>query len=123
MSIDVRRQRRDTPFKCCYWKRDVNGTGDSDTLTNNKKCDGYFYAKMVEDKSKDEQDIANVWNTHYQSVTLLTHDVVNLEANDLVRFGGKLWIVERVSEKIIQKQAYFSSNLSKDTKVVLRNGN
>lgn len=122
MAIDVTRSRRDTPFKCSYWKRNERNYGDSNTLITNNKCDGYFYAKIVNNKRQDSQDIGNVWEIDFQEITLLTHDIVNIREKDLVKFNNKIWLVLRTEERYIQKGFYNRVNGSKDTMLVLRNG-
>lgn len=120
--IDLNRSRRGYNYKCFYWKRDASGLMDNEELVHKNKPTGVFYAKIVSSKSNDKQDIAGVFRVGIEGITIETNDIVDLNKDDLVNFDGKTWIVGRVNDDPVQKNAEFGHNTSKKTAIELNKG-
>lgn len=120
--IDLNRSRRGYNYKCFYWKRDISGVMDNEELVHKTKPTGIFYAKIVSSKSNDKQDIAGVFRVGIEGISIETNDIVNLDKDDLIQFDGKIWIVGRVNDDPVQKNAEFGHHTSKKTVIELNKG-
>jgi hypothetical protein len=120
--IDLNRSRRGYNYKCFYWKRDVNGAMDNEELVHKTNPTGVFYAKIVSSKSNDKQDIAGVFRVGIEGITIETNDIVNLDKDDLIQFDGKIWLVGRVNDDPVQKNAEFGHKVSNKTTIELNKG-
>ena len=118
--IDLDRTRRGYNFKCFYWTRDFKY--DNETLVHNTKPSGLFYARIINNKAQDTQDVAGVFRVGTQNITIETCDVVTLNKDDIVQFDNNIWIVGRVTSYAIQKNAEYSSRYSKQTTIELNRG-
>lgn len=122
MAIDLYRSRRNNFFKCNYWKRNVIGIQDNEELIHNITPSGIFYAKIVDSKMDTAQDIANVFRSGYEEMSIQTEDIVDIQHDDIVLFRGQLWFAERVNENVIEKNTQFSTKPSKQTTILIRKG-
>lgn len=120
--VDIYRSRKSYPYRCLYWKRDVNGIMDNETLTHNKRPDGVFYAKIASSKSNDTKDIANVFRVGFEGITIETQDLVELDKDDIVSFDEKIWLVGRCNNDPIQKNAEYGRRTSSKTTIELNKG-
>lgn len=118
--IDIYRSRRGKNFKCLYWKRKI--LLNQEELEHKKNVSGVFYATITTSKSKDIQDIANVFRIGVEEIVLQTEDIVNLEPDDKVLFKGDIWLVLRTNDEVIQKNAQYGLCESKSTNIYLRKG-
>lgn len=119
---DLRTSRKGYNFKCYYWNR-ANFNQSSEELVHKTTCSGSFYAKIVSDKDGDKENMAgNVFRVGFQTLSVETNDIIDLKKDDIVQLNGKNWIVTRVSERLNQKNAEFSSSMSKKTIISLQTG-
>lgn len=120
--IDIYQSRRKYPYRCTYWKRDLNGVMDNNTLIHEKTPDGVFYARIASSKYSDTQDVINVFHVAEQGLTLETQDIVSLEKDDIVLFRGQHWLAGRINNDPVQKNAEFGAKESNITYIELRKG-
>ena len=120
--IDLNRSRRGYNYRCLYWKRDETGVMDNETLIHKKTPDGVFYAKIVSSKANDTQDVAGVFRVGYEGITIETQDIVHLDKDDIILFDNKKWLVGRVNNDPIQKNAEYSHKTSNKTTIELNKG-
>ena len=86
--VDIYRSRRTKNYRCLYWKRKI--ILNQEELEHRKNVSGVFYATITTSKSKDIQDIANVFRVGVEEIVLQTEDIVNLEPDDKVLFNTVL---------------------------------
>lgn len=120
--VDIYYSRRGYNYKCFYWKRDESGVMDNETLIHEKKPDGIFYAKIASSRSNDKQDVVGVFRVGIEGVSIETNDNVSLNKDDLVQFNGDVWLVGRVNNTPIQRNAEFGHNTSVKTTIELNKG-
>lgn len=120
--IDLYRSRRGYNYKCFYWKRDTSGVYDNEELIHKTRPTGVFYAKIVSSKANDTQDVAGVFRVGTEGITIETLDIVNLDKDDLIQFDGNIWIVGRVNNEPLQKNAEFGHKTSNKTTIELNKG-
>ena len=95
---------------------------DNEEIIHNYKPDGVFYAKIVSSKSNDTQDIADVFRVGIEGLTLETQDVIDLDKDDLVQFDGYVWLVGRINNDQLQKNAEYGNRTSNKTIIELNKG-
>jgi hypothetical protein len=95
---------------------------DNEKLVHEKTPSGMFYARIVNNKSTDTQDVAGVFRVGTQNITIETCDSVSINKDDIVQFDNEIWIVGRVTSYAIQKNAEYSSRYSKQTTIELNRG-
>lgn len=120
--VDIYRSRKGKFYRCLYWKRDVTGVMDNETLVHNTKPSGVFYAKISSSKFNDTQDIAGVFRVGTEGINIETEDIIDLDKDDLVQFDGAIWIVGRCNSDPVQKNAEFGHRTSKKTLIELDKG-
>lgn len=121
--VDIYRNRKGYPYRCLYWKRDVSHTMDNEELIHNAEPSGVFYAKVASSKFNDTQDIAGVFRVGTEGITIETNDIVEIDKDDLVQFDENVWIVSRVNNDPVQKNAEFGRKTSNKTLITLDKGN
>ena len=120
--VDIYRSRRGYNYKCYYWKRNTNGVMDNEELIHSQSPSGVFYAKISSSKFNDTQDIAGVFRVGTEGISIETQDCVDLDKDDLVQFDGNIWIVGRINNDPIQKNAEFGHCTSNRTIIELDKG-
>ena len=120
--VDIYRKRTGYPYKCLYWKRDTSGAMDNEELVHKKVPTGVFYAKISTSKAKDTQDVAGIFRAGTEGLTIETNDIVFLDKDDLVQFNEDIWIVGRVNNEALQKNAEFGRFSSNKTFIELDKG-
>ena len=120
--VDIYRKRKGYNYRCLYWKRDVDNPMDNETLVHETKPSGVFYSKIISSKSNEKIDIAGVFRVGTDGITIETEDIVNLKKDDLVEFDNQIWIVGRVNNNPVQKNAEFSRRTSNKTIIELDKG-
>lgn len=120
--VDIYRSRKGYNYRCLYWKRDKEGAMDNEELVHKEMPSGIFYARVYSDRSRDKQDVAGVFRTGLDSITLETNDTVDIEEDDLVQFNCEVWIAGRSSSEPIQKMSEFGYHASQRTILELRKG-
>ena len=79
-------------------------------------------APLVSSKAKDTQDVAGVFRVGTEGITIETPDIIDLDKDDLVQFDGSVWIVGRVNNDQVQKNAEFGHRTSNITVIELDKG-
>ena len=120
MGIDIYQSRRTYNLKCCFYKRNENGVGNSDELIYVAKPDGVFYARYSSEKTHNIQELATVWNINFDETVIETRDIIDLSQNDIVFIRKEKWIVKNFTIIPIQKNAQFCNGLSKKMIISLR---
>lgn len=113
--IDIYRSRNGKFRECYYWKRDVTQYGDNNKLVHETNPTGCFYAKLVQDNSKTNQEIGNVFQYGDVEKTIETEDRVNIAPNDIVKMDNAVWLVISVNEREIEVNREFNNEPSKKT--------
>lgn len=120
--VDIYRSRRNNFYKVAYYKRNEKGVRDNDILTYNKKPDGYFYARFINDNRANDSNTAGVFNHHSDEANIITEDIVDIGPHDKIVLKGKEWVIVYVQETFINKNSEFSNNESKQTILTIRKG-
>lgn len=120
--IDLSHSRRGYNYRCMWWKRDQSGAMDNEELVIKTAPAGVFYAKISNGKSSDKQDLAGVFRSNVEGVTIETNDVVDIEADDVVLFDGERWVATRVSDEREQKAAEYGRRAGGKTSISLAKG-
>ena len=121
MSVDIYNSRRTNYHKCKYWLRDENGHNDNEQLILNKKPDGIFYARVTDTDVRDEMAFGGVFQFNNEKLHIETSDDINgLRKNDKVEFMGKMYVVDYVSQRMINKRSEFISKNMYITSIYLR---
>ena len=107
--INLNHSRRVAFNKCTYWKREENFKGDANELIHKKKPSGIFFAKPVNNKNKEENNVNGVMMFTQDNITLETQDKVNIDRGDIVWFRKGIWFVDRVqAQEILRESQYMS---------------
>ena len=121
MVVDLNRSRRDKPYRCLYWNRDLSGVMDNQELIHKKNPSGVFYCKISSSKFNDTQELAGM-RYGVESITIETEDYIRINKDDLVMFKGDIWLAGRINTDPIQKNAQFSAQESNKTIIELIKG-
>ena len=95
---------------------------DNEELIHKERPSGVFFAKIVSSKANDTQDIAGVFRVGTEGITIETEDIVDLDKDDLIQFDNKIWLVGRVNNNPIQKNAEYGCKSSSKTIIELNKG-
>lgn len=122
--IDLYKSRRDSYLVCDYWQQDEN----EDYVENNeivyKRLPvGHFTAKEVSSYTRETNFLMESFATPQESVTLLTHDKINLRENDIVKIrpNEKIYRVDNIQKIPDKKQRFFmQTGYSSSYYIVLR---
>lgn len=122
--IDLWKSRRDVYLECEYWNQDEN----EDYVENNeivykKMPVGYFNAKEISSYTRDTSFIGETFAAPQETITLITHDKINLRENDIVRIktSDKFYRVDSIQRVPEKKQRFFmKSNFSSSYYIMLR---
>ena len=121
MAIDIYNSRRCNYFKCKYWLRNENNKNDDNELIHNSKPDGVFFAREIDEITKDTREYGGGFQIDITSVHLETTDEVKgLDKNALIEYCDELYIVDYVREKHVHKRSEYSCKDSKITTIYMR---
>lgn len=116
--IDIYASRRGIHEKCLWLKRDASKARDPQWAS---KPTGVFYATEENPESEEDSRVMGTFMAGSSSITLkTTDDVGELQANDLVRYDGRDWIVEGVQRRKVKQRSEFCRNAQYVTYMSLR---
>lgn len=103
-NIDIDNSRRKYHQECEYWIREETDRSiDLDTLAHKNKSNGVFYARAETPHTIVGGASAGVFMDDKHTVTIVTEDSIDeIGFNCIIRYKGKLWIVDSVQKKIIE---------------------
>lgn len=117
--IDIYTSRRTEHNKCCYWKR-LEETYDMEEYSHSNECDGVFYAKEISPQTLQKQIVGGMFMFDESTISLVTHDAVNIAQGDLVKYDDQYWNVLNVQKIRVKKQSQFLKNTSYKTYIQLK---
>lgn len=121
--IDLWKSRRDVYLTCDYWVQDDNDYVENNEIVHKKMPIGHFTAKEISSYTRDTAFLGETFATPQESITLITHDKIDLKENDFVRIRPheKIYRVDSVQRIPEKKQRFFmKSNFSNSYYIMLR---
>lgn len=116
--IDIYASRRGIHEKCLWLKRDAGKARDPQWAS---KPTGVFYATEENPESEEDARVMNTFMAGSSSITLkTTDDVEGLQANDLVRYDGRDWLVTNVQRRKVKQRSEFCRKAQYVTYMSLR---
>lgn len=100
--IDIFHGRRNE-IPCKYWRKK---SLDPTQLTSDTEPWGIFYAREENSQTDGIQDSGG-FHLDTSSVTISTHDEVDIERDDVVEFDGEMWLVRGVQRKVERGRSQF----------------
>lgn len=122
--IDLWKSRRDVYLICDYWNQDENDDYvENNEIVYKKMPIGHFSAKEISSYTRDTSFLGETFATPQETITLITHDNINLRENDIVRIrpNDKIYRVDSIQRVPEKKQRFFmKSNFSNSHYISLR---
>lgn len=102
----INRGRRDYNEYCSYYKI-IDKNKDKSELVRSEKPNGYFYAKNITQKYKENLIHSGIMMIDNNNIQLETREKLDLTTNDVVVYRGKIYIIESLQEKWEYKNKMF----------------
>lgn len=121
-NVNIFTSRRTNFIECEYWlvsKDEINK--DKTILTNEKKSDGFFYAKIENYIENTSSVIAQTFLFDSTSLSISTNDTVeDFKRNCIVKCLGVIWRVDSCHKQPIRANYQFENDLTLKTYIQLR---